>query len=292
MFTDQDSLADIEFEHNRIKCNEEQISAVNFMKDMIKLGATGIELANNKFKLLRLNRWSSDVTAEMDRYDRPLSKIYQRYWRKGSVSPFVELAVLLFGGLIFHHFKNVLFGVGGNQPRSEPLRAAAPARACRRRNVPFSMPQPRGGEAADHATAETGGRRPATVGAAGPAMPAPNLTACSFQSSRRFNSPEGPQGTARQTLPPSVPSVVIDVQPRGPGSRSRPWKSSRRNASPTTSSTSRRTAPAGRRRGHRHGPVLRHGGRSRQWRRQNPIAQLEPLSFGVDGERGFFFSIP
>ena len=47
MYTDEDSLADIEFEHNRIKCNEEQISAVNFMKDMIKLGATGIELANS-----------------------------------------------------------------------------------------------------------------------------------------------------------------------------------------------------------------------------------------------------
>ena len=116
MYTDEDSLADIEFEHNRIKCNEEQISAVNFMKDMIKLGATGIELANSKFKLLRLNRWSADVTSDMERYNRPLSKIYQRYWRKGSVSPFVELAFLLFGGLIFHHFKNVLFGVGGNQP--------------------------------------------------------------------------------------------------------------------------------------------------------------------------------
>ena len=141
MYTDEDSLADIEFEHNRIKCNEEQISAVNFMKDMIKLGATGIELANSKFKLLRLNRWSADVTSDMERYNRPLSKIYQRYWRKGSVSPFVELAFLLFGGLIFHHFKNVLFGVGGNQPPPQQQHASPNAgMAPPSRNVPFSMP--------------------------------------------------------------------------------------------------------------------------------------------------------
>ena len=221
---DQDSLADIEFEHNASR-QREQISAVNCMKDLLPVGATGIELANNKFKLLRLNRWSSDVTAEMDRYDRPLSKIYQRYWRKGSVSPFVELAVLLFGGLIFHHFKNVLFGVGGNQPppQQAPPRAAAPTQGMPppSRNVPFSMPQ------APAATKRRTMRRPKRAGAApppsapsaspAPAMPAPNLINMLLPKQQAVQlPPEGPQEHgAPNAAPPPFPVVVIDVQPKG-----------------------------------------------------------------------------
>ena len=244
MFTDQDSLADIEFEHNRIKCNEEQISAVNFMKDMIKLGATGIELANSKFKLLRLNRWSADVTSDMERYNRPLSKIYQRYWRKGSVSPFVELAFLLFGGLIFHHFKNVLFGVGGNQPPPQQQHASPNAgMAPPSRNVPFSMPSQQQPPPAQGGTKRRTMRRPKrapSMATAPPpraqqqsipaSMPTPTSSTCSFRS-KAVKLPHQQQpghGSAASILP--TPVVVIDVQQKGAvdKAQSRPWKSSRR----------------------------------------------------------------
>lgn len=219
MYTDEDSLADIEFEHNRIKCNEEQISAVNFMKDMIKLGATGIELANSKFKLLRLNRWSADVTSDMERYNRPLSKIYQRYWRKGSVSPFVELAFLLFGGLIFHHFKNVLFGVGGNQPPPQQQAQPNAGMAPPSRNVPFSMP--------NHSPAQGGAKRrtmrrpkraPAMApqqpaAAPPPTMPTPNLINMLLPKQVPVNLP--PSQNQQPSAPFPTPVVVIDVQQKG-----------------------------------------------------------------------------
>lgn len=137
-YTNDDNVADIEFECNRIKANEDQNSTVSFMKDAIKLGATGLELLNNKFDILRLNGWSGEVTRDMDRYNRPLSKIYQRYWRRGSVSPFVELGFLLFGSLIVHHFKNVLTG-GTQTAHRQPARP--PAMAPPSRNVPFNIPQ-------------------------------------------------------------------------------------------------------------------------------------------------------
>jgi hypothetical protein len=137
-YSNHDNVADIEFECNRIKANEDQNSTVSFMKDAIKLGATGLELLNNKFDILRINGWSGEVTRDMERYNRPLSKIYQRYWRRGSVSPFVELAFLLFGSLIVHHFKNVL--TGGTQTASrQPARP--PTVAPPSRNVPFHIPQ-------------------------------------------------------------------------------------------------------------------------------------------------------
>lgn len=224
MYTDEDSLADIEFEHNRIKCNEEQISAVNFMKDMIKLGATGIELANSKFKLLRLNRWSADVTSDMERYNRPLSKIYQRYWRKGSVSPFVELAFLLFGGLIFHHFKNVLFGVGGNQPPPQQQQHAPPnaGMAPPSRNVPFSMPsqQAPAPNGAKRRTMRRPKRAPAPMQAqkqsapvSPPSMPTPNLINMLLPKQVPVNLPQQPVPSASSIHP--TPVVVIDVQQKG-----------------------------------------------------------------------------
>jgi hypothetical protein len=137
-FTEEDDIADIQFECNRIKNNEDQVSTVSFMKDFIKLGATGLELMNNKFNLLRLNGWSGEVTRDMERYNRPLSKIYQRYWRKGSVSPFLELGFLLFGSLIVHHFKNLLMGGGGSSAPS--MVPPAPVHNAPSRNVPFNIP--------------------------------------------------------------------------------------------------------------------------------------------------------
>ena len=137
-YTQEDNVADIEFECNRVKANEDQTSTVSFMKDAIKLGTTGLELLNNKFNILRLNGWAGEVTRDMERYNRPLGKIYQRYWRRGSVSPFVELGFLLFGSLIVHHFKNVLTGgvQNTNQIPSRPPTVAPPSR-----NVPFNIPQ-------------------------------------------------------------------------------------------------------------------------------------------------------
>ena len=91
---------------------------------------------NNKFNILRLNGWSGEVTSDMERYNRPLSKIYQRYWRKGSVSPFLELGFLLFGSLIVHHFKNLLMGGASMSPQPPPTRVSSSAQS---RNVPFNF---------------------------------------------------------------------------------------------------------------------------------------------------------
>ena len=137
-FTQGDDLADIEFECSRIKQNEDQISTVSFMKDAIRLSCTGLELVNNKFKLLRLNGWSSEATRDMERYDRPLSKIYQRYWRKGSVNPFIELCFLLFGSLFVHHFKQVLMGPSPSTTQTNVPTTAPPSRNVSR-NVPFNI---------------------------------------------------------------------------------------------------------------------------------------------------------
>ena len=132
--TMDNSLGDIECEFNRLKQSEDQASTVNFMKGVIKLACTGLELGNSKLKLLRLNDWSKEACGDMSRFDRPLNRLYARYWRRGSINPFLELGFLVFGSMIIHHFKNLMF------PQSSPSPAQNTTVPPPSRNVPFNIP--------------------------------------------------------------------------------------------------------------------------------------------------------
>ena len=133
-------LEEIKWEFNRTKQTEDCQGTVNFMKDAIKLGCTGIELFNKKVGWLKLEdphthkTWSDEACKDMTRYDRSLTKLYQRYIRKGSVSPWVELGFLLVGSLMMTHFKNMF--ATPSAPAAAGVHTTAPSR-----NVPFSMPQ-------------------------------------------------------------------------------------------------------------------------------------------------------
>ena len=132
-----DNIADIEYELNRTIAKDNCVSTVAFMKDSIKLGVTGLELLNQKFKILKLQGWGSEATCDMARYDRCLTKLYTRYMRKGSVSPIIELAFLLFGSMIMTHFKNSFLGGMGT-----PTAPAPPTRNVPSSSTPFSAPPP------------------------------------------------------------------------------------------------------------------------------------------------------
>ena len=98
----------VKFEFERAKQAENQISSVSFMKDIIRLTCSGMELAATRYTPLKLNGWSQATTEDMTRFDRPLTRLYQRYWRQGSISPVLELGFLLFGSMMIHHFKTIL----------------------------------------------------------------------------------------------------------------------------------------------------------------------------------------
>ena len=137
--SESDPFHDIEFEYQRVKQTEDQISTVSFIKDFIKLACTGIELGNSKLGLLRLDGWASECTSDMGRYDRPLNRLYARYWRRGGVSPIIELSFLVFGSLLIHHFKNIIFPSNGRSSQQQPSSHNIPPT----RNVPFNPDAPR-----------------------------------------------------------------------------------------------------------------------------------------------------
>ena len=115
-------IRDLQFIYNRNKNDQNTKSTVRFMKDVVKLGLTGIEGANEYFgPFINLKGWARHATQDMSRYDSCLEKIYKRYWRKGSVNPFMDLGLLIVGSAVVYHFQGL-----GNRPQNQTLPFGGP----------------------------------------------------------------------------------------------------------------------------------------------------------------------
>jgi len=109
-FTMQDSVAEMEFEIEKQNNNTTTRQHVVFMRDMMKIGINGLEIANSRFgPFLSIDGWAESVTSDMTKYEPPLEKLYRRYYRRSQMSPVMELAWLLVGSMAAFHFKNKWF---------------------------------------------------------------------------------------------------------------------------------------------------------------------------------------
>jgi hypothetical protein len=149
-FSMNDSIAELEFEVQKQQSTLSTANAVSFMRDSLRMAFSGIEIANNRLgPFLSIDGWATTMTSDMKRFDNALERLYKRYWRKQQMSPIMELAWIILGSLVAHHFKSKFFGP--TRPRGEePSRPpAAPPAATRapptlRRGTPAQAPPPAG----------------------------------------------------------------------------------------------------------------------------------------------------
>ena len=113
-----DTLQHLEFMYNQCRNTADANSTVEFMKEGLRMVCVGVETANEKFgPFLKLKGWSRAVTSDMRKFQHPLEEIYRRYWRRGGVSPFLELGMALGSSVMQYHFTG---GYGsGNPPESD-----------------------------------------------------------------------------------------------------------------------------------------------------------------------------
>ena len=123
----------MQFEMRRHLLFMDEMNAISFMKDAMRLGFTGIELANNKIgPFLDLDGWSTQISSDIGKYDHALSKLYKKYWkRKTTTSPELELAFGIIGSMGMHHFRKKmgntpLGGMMGSMPSSANTPAMGP----------------------------------------------------------------------------------------------------------------------------------------------------------------------
>jgi hypothetical protein len=105
-WTMDDRLDDMMLEMRRHTLAMDEQANVNMMRDGMRLLVTGIEMVNNRFGLLDLEGWSSEVCRDLHKHDANLSRIYRKYWRRStSTSPEVDICMSLVGSMGLHHMK-------------------------------------------------------------------------------------------------------------------------------------------------------------------------------------------
>ena len=148
-FSMKDTLTELEFEVQKQNSNLSACAAVANMKDMMRIGFNGIEMANARFgPFLCMEGWAESLTSDMKRFDSCLEKLYKRYWRKQSMSPVMELGMIILGSLAMHHFKSKLFGpirppqkaTVGPTPQSQPDSTSLHHPPRLRRGTPAQTP--------------------------------------------------------------------------------------------------------------------------------------------------------
>ena len=117
---DEHTLDQLQYELDRIQSELNANQMVEFAKTGIKMGVGGLEAFLKNSGLQAVDGWYKNSCADMNKYNRPLLKIYKRYYRKVSMSPMTELGFLLFGGLAYTVAQNKIMGGGRPAaPRAE-----------------------------------------------------------------------------------------------------------------------------------------------------------------------------
>jgi len=104
-------LFELKYELLRREQFKEEQDQIAFMKEMMKMILTGLEMLNEKFgPFLELKGWSRSVTADMSRYDRCMKALYHRYFRKKQMNPVMEMLWLIVGSAIMWHIQSKFLG--------------------------------------------------------------------------------------------------------------------------------------------------------------------------------------
>lgn len=128
-----DSLEDMTLELRKIVLNQDERSNINMMRDGLRMMVTGIEMVSNRFGILDLEGWSSEVCQDLSRHDASLGRIYRKYWRRStSNSPETDIAFAVLGSAGLHHMKRTM----AKQMLRNTRRPTAPSRPSSRRTVP------------------------------------------------------------------------------------------------------------------------------------------------------------
>jgi hypothetical protein len=112
-FTMADSLQALQFEYDRIQSDQSAVQTVEMAKGGIKMGVGVLEMLAKRFGLSAIDGWYNSACGDMGKYNRPLHKLYKKYWRRAPSSPISEIAYLILGSAAWTVVQNKVLGGGG-----------------------------------------------------------------------------------------------------------------------------------------------------------------------------------
>lgn len=147
------SLEEIQYQYDRAQMIVSTQQTVDWAKTSIKMGSGVLEAVLKRFGISIVDGFSNNLCKDMNKFNKPLTKMYRKYWRRGTSSPEMELAMIVFGALAMTVMANKgLMGGAPKEPLARPVPPAIPSFVATAPEQPSAL-------------------RPPTMTAFGPAAP-------------------------------------------------------------------------------------------------------------------------
>jgi hypothetical protein len=95
------TLDELQYELDRINSEMSANGIVDMAKSGIKFGVSGLEMFLKQQGIDSVDGWYNNSCKDMSKFNRPLLRLYKKYWRNTNLSPMMELGYLLAGGLVW-----------------------------------------------------------------------------------------------------------------------------------------------------------------------------------------------
>ena len=95
------TLDELQYEVDRINSEMSANGIVDMAKSGIKFGVSGLEMFLKQQGIDSVDGWYNNSCKDMSKFNRPLLRLYKKYWRNTNLSPMMELGYLLMGGLVW-----------------------------------------------------------------------------------------------------------------------------------------------------------------------------------------------
>ena len=119
----KDKLEEIQFHYDKAQSEMSTSEGVEMVKGGIKMGSVVLEFVLKKLGITLVEGFSTNLNKDPSKFNRPLTKLYKKYWRRGSSSPEMELAMIVLGSLAWTMVQNKLHGVGNVKPDPPEIKA-------------------------------------------------------------------------------------------------------------------------------------------------------------------------
>jgi len=109
--TMKDPLEEIQFQYDRIQSEMNSNQIVDMAKSAIKMGSGVVEMTLKNAGIKVVDGFHNNLCKDMNKFNRPLGRLYKKYWRRGGASPEMELAFIVFGSLAYTVVTNKMSGM-------------------------------------------------------------------------------------------------------------------------------------------------------------------------------------
>ena len=123
-FSLKSSLLEIKKETQRIEHAINMKSSIKFQQKMLMAIVSGLEYANKRFDpfSIELDGWSENVFENIEDFNTVFERLYEKYRRRGEMSPDLELLLTLAGSAFMFNMSNQLFK-SVNNSLNDPMKS-------------------------------------------------------------------------------------------------------------------------------------------------------------------------